>query len=97
MMGKSFYIISYDIGDNKRLVKIRKFLVDYGKAVQKSVFECWLTDAEVEEVVRWLRGFIKPKEDRVRIYRLCRECVRNVDFSGIDDEFESEPEDEVII
>ena len=96
-MKRQFYIISYDIGEPKRLNRVRKFLVDYGEGVQKSVFECWLTESEIEKVINGLMQLIDPKEDRVRIYKLCRECIKKVEFSGIDDAFTEEPPDEVII
>jgi len=81
-MERQFYIISYDIGEPRRLQKVYKFLKDYGQPVQKSVFECWLTPKELQTVISWLADFIKRTEDRVRIYRLCRHCLKNLEFSG---------------
>jgi CRISPR-associated protein Cas2 len=37
-------LVTYDISDNKRRTKLATFLEGYGRRVQKSVFECWLTD-----------------------------------------------------
>lgn len=96
-MTRNFYIISYDIGNSKRLKEIHNFLKDYGKPVQKSVFECWLTDDEVKAVVSWLSDFINRKEDRVRIYKLCAACIKKVEFSGVDDEFTDEPPEDLIL
>ena len=96
-MEREFYLISYDIGDEKRLQKVRKFLKDYGKAVQKSVFECWLTSEELERITAWLKDFIRSSEDRVRIYRLCRFCRQNVLYSGPDDNPLEEPPEELIL
>ena len=95
-MDRQFYLISYDIRDPKRLQRIHKFLKDYGKPIQKSVFECWLTQKELEEVISWLEDFIKRKEDRVRIYHLCRKCLKNLEFSG-PVYFAEEPEEELIL
>jgi len=95
-MKKEFYIITYDIGDDKRLRKVHKFLKDYGKAVQKSVFECWLTEKEFEKVVNWLENFINIEEDRVRIYQLCNSCRKNALWSGLV-EFSENPDTELII
>ncbi len=96
-MERGFYIISYDIGNQKRLAKVHNFLKDYGMAVQKSVFECWLSEDEMKAVVSWLSDFIDRKEDRVRIYKLCKTCLKNVEFSGVDDEFTDEPPEELIL
>ena len=93
---KFFYLITYDIGDEKRLSKVRNFLKNYGVSVQKSVFECWISTSELKEIVSWLKSFLDKKSDRVRIYRICRKCLKNVSFSGIDDTFSEEPPEEVI-
>lgn len=96
-MKKDFYIISYDIGNPKRLNKTREFLKDYGTSVQKSVFECWLTEKEIKDVIQHLKLSINPRKDRIRIYKLCKNCLKRVEFSGIDDSFNQEPPNEVII
>jgi len=93
----NFYIISYDIGDHRRLQKLHHFLKDYGNPVQKSVFECWLTDEEFEQDMSWISGFINRREDRVRVYKLCGHCIKNVEFSGVDDKFTEEPPEDMII
>jgi len=38
-------LVTYDISDNKRRTKLATFLEGYGRRVQKSVFECFLTQA----------------------------------------------------
>ena len=93
---KNFYMITYDIGDEKRLQKVHRFLKNYGTGVQKSIFECWLTEKELQKVINWLENFINKEEDRVRIYRLCEFCRKNAIWSGMI-EFSPEPEDELII
>ncbi len=77
-MRREFYLVSYDISDEKRLKRVHQFLKDYGKWVQKSVFECWLTKAEYQELKIGLKQLIKPKEDRVRFYSLCEACRKEV-------------------
>ncbi|MEW6376162.1 MAG: CRISPR-associated endonuclease Cas2, partial [Thermodesulfobacteriota bacterium] len=37
-----FYVVSYDIPDDQRRIKIAKILEDFGDRVQYSVFECLL-------------------------------------------------------
>ncbi|NEP62230.1 MAG: CRISPR-associated endonuclease Cas2 [Symploca sp. SIO2G7] len=36
-------LVVYDIPDNKRRTKLAKFLEGYGRRVQYSVFECFLS------------------------------------------------------
>lgn len=67
-MSRSFYIIAYDISDEDRLNRVRHYLKGYSTGGQKSVFECFLTPAEVREVMRELRRLIEPAEDRVHLF-----------------------------
>ena len=61
------YLISYDIEDNRLRTRIFKELGKYGlKAVQKSVFWGYLTQAEVEAIKRCLKAVLK-KTDKVFI------------------------------
>ena len=67
-MSRTFYIIAYDITDDSRLNRVRHFLKGYSTGGQKSVFECFLTPAEVREAMQELRRLIEPSEDRVHIF-----------------------------
>lgn len=42
MVDKKLYVISYDIVDDRKRTKTVDTLKDYGRRVQKSVFECCL-------------------------------------------------------
>lgn len=50
-----FYIISYDIPDDKRRNRTAKILLDFGKRVQYSVFECILDNALFEKLIARLK------------------------------------------
>ena len=41
-----YFVVSYDISDDKRRTKIHNTLKSYGQRVQYSVFECDLTDTQ---------------------------------------------------
>jgi CRISPR-associated protein Cas2 len=65
--------------------------VDYGQRVQKSVFECVLTQAQLEALRRRLLDEIDQGQDSLRIYRLpesvesTREvygAFKDIDFTG---------------
>ena len=47
---KHFYLISYDISNDKRRLKVMKALEDYGTRVQYSVFECWLRPQDLKSL-----------------------------------------------
>ncbi len=70
-----FYVVSYDVAADDRRGKVHDILLNYGTRVQYSVFECDLEPAQLSELQGRLAALIKPKEDNVRYYRLCRDCL----------------------
>jgi CRISPR-associated protein Cas2 len=54
-------LIVYDIPDNKRRTKLSNFLEGYGKRVQFSVFECFLSLAEMRELYEKVKKKVKPE------------------------------------
>jgi len=77
-----FLMISYDVVDDKKRLKLMKFLKDYGDRVQKSVFECNLSANTYEKVKAGVEEIINKRKDRVRYYRICKGCVDKVEISG---------------
>jgi CRISPR-associated protein Cas2 len=68
-------LVAYDVATDtaegrRRLRRVAKVCEGYGQRVQKSVFECTLTTAELELLKHRLRGEMSPTEDSLRIYRL---------------------------
>jgi len=76
-----FYIVSYDIPDDKRRIKVAKTLLDFGTRVQYSVFEC-IMDAPLLEKMKLKLNRIISEEDSVRIYALCAKCESVVKVFG---------------
>lgn len=66
-MSRDLYLIAYDVCDHRRLAKVRHFLKGYSTGGQKSVYECFLTPAELVHVERALRWLIDDSEDRVYV------------------------------
>jgi len=77
-----FIVVSYDIKENKRRVKVAKTLLDYGTRVQYSVFECNLCDRHIQQLMTKLERIIDQKEDTVRFYKLCQNCAGTVKIIG---------------
>jgi len=77
-----FYIISYDIPNDKTRQKIAKILLDFGSRVQYSVFEAILTKELLEKLVKRLEKVINVEEDSIRVYRLCAECKKAIKILG---------------
>ncbi len=60
----------YDIRDAKRLKKVADLMQRYGIRVQKSVFECDLSESAYREMKRYALRLIDPSKDSVRFYPL---------------------------
>lgn len=73
-----FTIISYDVTNDRQRTRVRKLLKGYGTRVQYSVFECYLTEAQLTRLRRQLRPHIDTATDSVRIYRLDATAVRQI-------------------
>jgi CRISPR-associated protein Cas2 len=72
---KQFWVIVYDIPDDRRRARLHTALLDFGTPVQYSVFECWVTAAEFKKLQGKVRRLIRPRKDHVRYYYLCAACV----------------------
>ena len=78
-----FVIVSYDIPEDKRRLRVAKELENYGTRVQYSVFECNLQEDKLKEMCKILLSIIKDQEDSLRIYRLCDSCLKKARTYGI--------------
>jgi CRISPR-associated protein Cas2 len=75
-------VVVYDICDDKRRNRFRKFLKELGIRSQKSVFECRLDSREVREIRGYCRDNLDLGEDAVRIYRVCSGCMDKAKIQG---------------
>ncbi len=69
------YLVAYDISTTeavgkKRLFLIAKVMERYGVRVQKSVFECLMSEAKFQQLLFELEGILKPSQDSLLVYRL---------------------------
>jgi len=76
------YFICYDISNPKRLIKISKTLENFGLRVQYSFFQCEMKRNQLEILRNQLLDIIDEKEDRLSIYPVCSECVKNTTSIG---------------
>jgi CRISPR-associated protein Cas2 len=77
-----FYAISYDIGDDRRRLKVANVLKDFGERVQLSVFEANIDEAQLKRLKKRVSEILDQEEDTVRIYPLCAACVSKVEIIG---------------
>ena len=77
-----FITVSYDIRDDRRRNQVLNILKDYGTNVQYSVFECNLTQEQLNTLKKKIESIIKMDEDNVRFYLLCGACKDKVIVVG---------------
>ena len=83
-------VVSYDIRDPYRLIKVGKAMKDYGKRVLLSVYECNLTEEQFERMKVRLDNIIDHMEDSIRYYFLCSRCIKNIETSGLGEGFKED-------
>ena len=83
MAQRSFYVIAYDVVNDRRRLKIARLLERYGERVQYSVFEMYLSDQEWQQVQKNLQRLLNTQEDSVRVYRLCAVCRTRIVHLGV--------------
>lgn len=64
MAERTLHIAAYDIADHARLREALYVLKHYASGGQKSVFECFLTAAERQALLRDVREVLDLEEDR---------------------------------
>jgi len=83
-MDELFYIVAYDIPDDRRRTQVAKILEDFGDRVQFSVFELLLDSPRRLAILRTrLLRAIDLEKDSVRIYSLCAACRPGVEILGL--------------
>jgi CRISPR-associated protein Cas2 len=83
------FLVTYDVATEtpagrRRLQRVARRCQAYGQRVQKSVFECSLSAADLERLKSDLKREIKESEDSLRIYRLMEPRDRHVQVIGQD-------------
>jgi len=75
-------LVAYDISDVKRLRRVAKIMEDYGKRVQKSIFEVSLSPAVFKEMKFKIDSTIEHDEDGVKYFPLCLKCSAVTEIIG---------------
>jgi CRISPR-associated protein Cas2 len=78
-----FYLICYDIVDDRRRNKVAHLLEGYGLRVQKSVFESVLTPDQYQMLQKKLLKYLNAQEDQVRFYPLSPRYRKKVAIVGV--------------
>ena|SRR5579859_3326786 len=78
----TLYVVSYDIPNDRRRMRVHSALTSFGTWVQYSVFECFLNRKQRIMLEARLLKEIHQREDTVRIYGLCGACTSKVEILG---------------
>lgn len=89
-----FVVVSYDIPDDRRRLRVSQVLKGFGARVQYSVFECDLSPESFQRLRQKVGKVIERSQDSVRYYRLCAACLKEVIIDGLG---EVQTDKEVII
>jgi CRISPR-associated protein Cas2 len=83
-----FYLVCYDIVNNRRRTKVSNLLQGYGLRVQKSVFECVLSPDQYKTLQKRLHKLIREQEDQIRFYPMSPRHRQLVKIVGMQPDFQ---------
>lgn len=88
-LGTVEVIVCYDVATDsragrRRLRRVANVCLGFGQRVQQSIFECRVTEAQLEELEFKLLEEIDEGADRLRIYRLAGDRDRLVRAFGVE-------------
>ncbi len=66
---KVYALVIYDIVDNRKRIKLSKYLLGYGNRIQKSGFEICVSEKKFEKLLHEIPKFC-DEVDTIRIYRI---------------------------
>jgi CRISPR-associated protein Cas2 len=70
MPKRVLYLAAYDVSNPARLRQALYAVKGFATGGQKSVFECFLTDAERERLLERVAAVIDPDQDRFMLLRI---------------------------
>ncbi|MBQ8708440.1 MAG: CRISPR-associated endonuclease Cas2 [Succinivibrionaceae bacterium] len=65
---RNFYVVAYDVSDDKLRRKVAKFLEGHGQRLQYSVFCCRLNENELAKLMKDLEKLISPEPSATVIF-----------------------------
>ena len=80
-MNRAWYVVTYDVRDDRRLRLVAKLLEGYGERIQYSVFRCRLSKRDSSRL-RWELVLVMAPEDNLLVIPLCEQCGGNVSESS---------------
>lgn len=78
---KDFYVVTYDISLTRTRNRVSIILEKYGHRVNKSVFECMVTQSQAYRMKNEISEIITKKTDSVIFYPLCQDCFSKIEYN----------------
>jgi len=81
-------LVAYDVATDsragrRRLRRVANICVGVGQRVQKSVFECTVTEVQMERMIYRLLREIELSQDSLRVYRLREPRSSHIQVFGL--------------
>jgi CRISPR-associated protein Cas2 len=67
---RNLYLVAYDVSSPRRRRRLLAAIKGYAIGGQKSLYECWLTEAELRSALTTARALLDPLTDRALFLRL---------------------------
>ncbi|MDR7465648.1 MAG: CRISPR-associated endonuclease Cas2 [Armatimonadota bacterium] len=77
-----YVVVCYDISDNRRRTRLHELLLGYGNPVQESVFECQLTQRQLQKLRDSARRYARKPGESIRYYLMCGSCQKRTQADG---------------
>jgi len=77
-----YYVVAYDIEDDKRRNKISEILEFYGKRVNYSVFEIEIDEKNLKILIEKILKIYK-KRDNIRFYAMHKDTIKKSFVIGV--------------
>ena len=81
-MKPRLWLLSYDIGDPRRLRRVAQLALQHGERVQKSLYLCALGYDQLGLLHLQLDQIANVIEDRLMLRPICRACRAGTRFQG---------------
>jgi CRISPR-associated protein Cas2 len=76
-------IVAYDISDDGDRAKFSAALSTVGERLQRSVFQCDLTEQQLAQILRHANNLIDHTNDAVHVFPQCPTCTQEVRTVGV--------------
>lgn len=83
MSAPDFYVLAYDIADDRRRARIARLMEGHGERVQGSVFEAYLQPKDLDNLLRRAAKVMRKEHDSLRVYFLCAACRGKARAAGV--------------